>query len=113
MKRENPKVTDAFARLGLVLARFRDLADDATVAAVALSDGTTEHLTYGHLRDLQAAALEAGDRLQRLAAWHSRETAPVGMFGDFCCTCFEYWPCETRRMADGTHEDLQSEGREE
>ncbi len=46
-------------------------------------------------------------QLDRIAAWHSRETAEGGMVGDFCIECGERWPCDTRRMADGSHEDLQ------
>ena len=46
------------------------------------------------------------ERLDRIAGWHARETADGGMVGDFCTECGERWPCETRRMADGTHEDL-------
>jgi hypothetical protein len=45
-------------------------------------------------------------QLDRIAAWHSRETAEGGMVGDFCNECGEHWPCETRRMADGSHMDL-------
>lgn len=46
------------------------------------------------------------DRLGRITTWHARETAEGGMVGDFCTECGERWPCDTRRMADGTHEDL-------
>jgi hypothetical protein len=45
-------------------------------------------------------------RLDRITSWHSRESGPGGMVGDFCNECGVRWPCETRRMADGTHEDL-------
>jgi hypothetical protein len=46
------------------------------------------------------------DRLGRIAAWHARETAAGGMVDDYCTECGERWPCDTRRMADGSHEDL-------
>jgi hypothetical protein len=49
------------------------------------------------------------NRLDRIATWHSRETADGGMVGDFCNECGERWPCETRRMADGSHEDLREQ----
>lgn len=49
------------------------------------------------------------DRLARIAAWHSRETGPHGLIGDYCTECSERWPCETRRMADGSHHDLTEE----
>jgi hypothetical protein len=48
-------------------------------------------------------------QLDRITAWHSRETADGGMVGDYCTECGERWPCETRRMADGSHEDLAEE----
>lgn len=47
------------------------------------------------------------DRLDRIAAWHARETADGGMVGDYCVECGLRWPCDTRRMADGSHEDLR------
>lgn len=48
------------------------------------------------------------ERLDRIATWHARETADGGMVGDYCVECGEVWPCETRRMADGSHEDLSA-----
>ncbi len=45
------------------------------------------------------------ERLDRLSSWHSRETAPGGMVGDYCNECGNRWPCATRRMADGTYKD--------
>jgi hypothetical protein len=50
--------------------------------------------------------LEQGERLARLASWHSRITGPAGTFDDYCARCSERWPCEDRRMADGTHDDI-------
>lgn len=50
------------------------------------------------------------DRLERIASWHSRETAEGGMVGDCCIECGLRWPCDSRRMADGTHEDLSATG---
>jgi hypothetical protein len=54
--------------------------------------------------------LRQSDRLDRIASWHSRETGPGGMVGDYCIECGLVWPCETRRMADGSHEDLKADG---
>jgi hypothetical protein len=45
------------------------------------------------------------ERLSRIESWHSRETADGGMVGDFCNECGHLWPCDTRRMADGTYVD--------
>lgn len=52
-------------------------------------------------------------QLDRIAAWHSRETAEGGMVGDFCIECETRWPCDTRRMADGTYEDPDDPADEE
>jgi hypothetical protein len=49
--------------------------------------------------------IDLGERLDRIATWHSRETGPGGMVGDFCVTCEGRWPCDTRRMAEGTYTD--------
>lgn len=90
------------ARLALVIARFRDLDENATVAAVATDDGGAVHLTYGDLRALLNEAATASTRLGRITDWHSRETGPAGSVGDFCDECCQLWPCVTRRMADET-----------
>jgi hypothetical protein len=67
----------------------------------------------GYAQDLDARTWQAINliitlrgQLGRIAAWHARETADGGMVGDYCVECGEHWPCETRRMADGSHEDL-------
>lgn len=106
---KNPKSTNAFARVGLICGRFRDMDPDGTIAAVAAADGVVDRLTYGDLRDLLSLAFDAGDRLQRIGAWHARETAPGGMVGDYCVECEHVWPCDTRRMADGVYTDPDDE----
>lgn len=45
-------------------------------------------------------------RLGRITDWHRRDGSLSGVVGDLCVECQQRWPCETRRMADGTHEDL-------
>jgi hypothetical protein len=45
------------------------------------------------------------ERLSRISGWHERETGPCGTVGDFCTECGHRWPCDTRRMADGTYVD--------
>lgn len=67
----------------------------------------------GYAQDLDARTWQAINliinlrgQLDRIAAWHARETAEGGMVGDYCTECGEIWPCETREMADGSHEDL-------
>lgn len=49
------------------------------------------------------------ERLGRIQTWHARESGPGGMVGDFCTECAERWPCDTRRMADGTYVDPETE----
>lgn len=51
---------------------------------------------------LVAETLELRERLSRISDWHSRETGSSGMVGDFCTKCGEIWPCDTRRMTDGS-----------
>jgi hypothetical protein len=51
------------------------------------------------------------ERLARISGWHERETGPAGMVGGFCTECGHRWPCETRRMADGTYSDEDEESR--
>lgn len=67
----------------------------------------------GYAQDLDARTWQAINliitlrgQLDRITSWHSRETADGGMVGDYCNECGEIWPCDTRRMADGSHEDL-------
>ncbi len=45
------------------------------------------------------------ERMDRITGWHSRETGPGGMVGDYCTECGTRWPCDTRRMAEGVYED--------
>lgn len=63
-------------------------------------------------RDIDARTLVAvrgmmnlRERLSRIADWHARESGPAGTVGDFCTECGRRWPCDTRRMADGTYVD--------
>lgn len=93
-------------RLAQTLAAFRDTPPGQTIAATATADGGAAHLTYGDLFAIYETASAANERLERIASWHSRETADGGMVGDYCNDCGQRWPCETRQMADGTHEDL-------
>jgi hypothetical protein len=105
-----PTLTNGFARVGLIVGRFRGMDPDATIAAVATADGGAERLTYGDLRELLSAAAEASNRLGRIAMWHSRETAPGGMVGDHCTECGNLWPCDTRKLADGVFVDPDDAG---
>lgn len=105
MTSKNPKDSNALTRVGLIIRRFSDMDDDDAVAAVATADGGVARLTYGDLKSLLTQALDTGDRLQRISTWHGRETGPGGMVGDYCIECETRWPCDTRKMADGTYTD--------
>jgi hypothetical protein len=55
----------------------------------------------------QPEPVPLGERLDRIISWHSRETGPGGMVGDYCVECGNHWPCDTRRMAEGSYEDSE------
>lgn len=54
---------------------------------------------------LVTEALVLRERLSRLATWHSRESGPGGMVGDYCNECGHTWPCDSYRMGTGTYDD--------
>lgn len=101
---------DAFdspaARWALTLSKFADCPDGMNFAAVATPDGGVAKLTYGDARAMLRDLVDAQERLGRIADWHSLETGPSGTVGLYCIECGARHPCETRRMADGSHEDL-------
>ena len=103
---QNPQDLGAFTLAVMAVHRFSDANPGHVIAAMQRKDGSIARLLMADLRALCSEASSAGGRLERIASWHSRETAPGGMVGDFCIECGYVWPCETRRMADGTHEDL-------
>ena len=59
---------------------------------------------------LLAEVIDLRERLDRITGWHSRETGPGGMVGDFCNECGHVWPCDTQRMAEGTYVDEAADG---
>lgn len=92
-------------RLVGTLAKFRDMPHDALVAATATDGGGVSRLTYGDLALLVRQLGETGDRLDRIVSWHARQSGPGGMVGDYCTECGHVWPCDTRRMAEGSFVD--------
>lgn len=54
---------------------------------------------------LMRRTLNAEEKLARIGDWHVRESGPAGMVGDYCTECDKVWPCDTRRMIDGTYEE--------
>lgn len=93
-------------RWALTLSKFSDCPDEMNFAAVCTPDGGVAKLTYGDARAMLRDLLDAQERLDRITSWHSLETGPAGTVGLYCVECGHRHPCETRRMADGTHEDL-------
>lgn len=91
-------------RLAQAVARFRDMPTHALVAAIATDDGVAR-LTYGDLAALAQALSTAEERLSRIADWHSQKRGPAGTVDGFCTECETRWPCDTRRLADGTYEE--------
>jgi hypothetical protein len=77
------------------------LCDLASIPEGRVYDAHIDARVYRLTVELQAAR----ERLDRIANWHSRETAGGGMVGGFCNECGEPWPCDTRRMADGSYVD--------
>lgn len=50
------------------------------------------------------------ERHARISARHARETGPAGTVGDYCIECGHPWPCDSRRMADGTYTEEEADG---
>lgn len=53
--------------------------------------------------------IEPRERLDRLASWHSQETGDAGMVGSYCIECGRPWPCDSRKMADGSWTEADEE----
>jgi hypothetical protein len=49
-----------------------------------------------------AASRDRAGRLELIAERHRMESEVFGSSGGFCIVCGDPWPCETRRLADGT-----------
>jgi hypothetical protein len=60
-------------------------------------------------KDSDTIVHELKERLERIADWHSRETGPSGLVGNLCIECERLWPCDTRRMADGSYTEWEDE----
>lgn len=58
---------------------------------------------------LVAEVIRLRERLDRIAAWHSRETGPGGTVGDSCAECCHESVCDTWKMAVGTYVDPEPE----
>lgn len=97
---------------GLTASNLVEALDDVLVSHHLLDLIGVPH-GYGiDTRDISARTLvavlghmELDKRLDRIAGWHARETGQPGTVGDYCICCGDRWPCDTRRMADGTYVD--------
>lgn len=90
--------------IGEVMEEARTVQHLLDLAGVPEGEGYSAHID-GRVFLLVAEVGRLRERLVRIAGWHARETGPGGMVGDFCIECGWSWPCDTRRMADGTHVD--------
>lgn len=91
--------------VGEVMQEARSAHHLLDMAGIPRGDGYSSNLD-SRMYVALAEIIDLRNRLDRIAGWHSRETADGGMVGDYCIECGGHWPCETRRMADGSHEDL-------
>lgn len=72
------------------------------MAGIPHGQGYAQHLdarTYQALMKIMALQ----DRLDSIIAVHARETSLSGTVGVYCTECLTAWPCDTRRMAEGTY----------
>lgn len=105
---------DACNGVGEVMQEARTVQHLCDLAGVPEGHGYDAHIDAQVFR-LLAEVLRRREQAARLADWHSRETGPGGMVGNFCTECGHVWPCATRRMADGSYtdeddQDLAKEG---
>jgi hypothetical protein len=90
--------------IGEVMQEARTVQHLCDLARVPEGEGYSAHID-ARVFLLLTRLNSAEDRLARIDAWHARETTDEGMVGDFCTECGTRWPCDTRRMADGTYVD--------
>jgi hypothetical protein len=84
-------------RLAHVAATFREVPPGAYMIAYATEDGGVNGVTYGDIAAVVRINIDGRERLERIATWHVRESGARR-----CTECGHVWPCDTRRMADGT-----------
>ncbi len=99
---------DCSGGVGEVMGEARTVQHLCDMAGIPEGRGYDAHID-ARVYQLLLARNRLAERLARLSAWHVRETGPGGLVGKFCVECGHVWPCEARRMADGTHEDLADE----
>lgn len=95
---------DGSGGIGEVMGEARTVQHLCDMAGIPEGKVYDAHID-ARVFQLMLARNRLAERLDRIASWHSRETADGGMVGDFCVTCGGIWPCDTRRMAEGTYKD--------
>jgi hypothetical protein len=93
--------------IGEVLEEARTVQHLCDLAGIPEGESYAAHID-ARVFLLLAEVLKLRERLDRISRWHARETADGGLVGDYCMDCGGRWPCETRRMADGTYVDPDS-----
>lgn len=94
--------------IGEVMEEARTVQHLCDLAGVPEGVGYSAHID-ARVYLLLMQRMEKAERLHRIVTWHSRETGPAGMVGSFCSECGHAWPCDTRRMAEGTYVDAEDE----
>ena len=89
---------------GEVMQEARAVQHLCDMAGIPEGHGDDAHIDARVYR-LLTQTLHLRHQLERIATWHSRVSGPHGMVGDLCVECGLTWPCDTRRMADGTYKD--------
>lgn len=87
--------------IGEVMQEARTVQHLCDLAGIPEGRGDSAHVDARVYLVIQRL-LERGERLERIASWHSRESGGGGTVGSFCVDCGHVWPCDTRKMADGT-----------
>ena len=90
--------------IGEVFQEARTVQHLCDIAGLPEGEGYSAHID-ARVFLLLAERNSLSERLDRIGAWHSRETGPAGTVGDYCNECGSTWPCETKRMAEGTYVD--------
>lgn len=100
-----PKVCDCHHWCGEINQEAKVSHHLLDLAGIPHGKGYAQNLDARTFQAVMALSQATG-RLDRIAGWHARMPGAAGTFDDQCTECRQSWPCETRRMADGTHEDL-------
>ena len=88
--------------IGDMAARTEHLLDVLTegLAVTELSGWADRGNPFLSVDQLYAAWIATRGYLDRIATWHSQETAGGGMVSGLCAECGSPWPCDTRRLIE-------------